>query len=193
MLMKRTGSESRLPWIFLWEEWKVPCGSAALCLFYFVLLHEGAGFLSPAFFILLLAGAAAEDGFTGYISDIWSILLTVLGLLTAFMTGDVLLSASSGLLAAVIYTILYFLSKKSMGTGDIFLSAGAACWLNPVTCLLFIWFSALSALLFSAFFLITGKWNRKSPVRFGPFMALGGILAYGMEIWLPLPPGLPFG
>ena len=107
--------------------------------------------------------------------------------------GDVLLSASSGLLAAVIYTILYFLSKKSMGTGDIFLSAGAACWLTPVTCLLFIWFSALTALLFSAYFLLTGKWNRKSPVRFGPFMALGGILAYGMEIWLPLPPGLPFG
>lgn len=83
--------------------------------------------------------------------------------------------------------------QKIHGDRGYFLSAGAACWLNPVTCLLFIWFSALTALLFSAYFLLTGKWNRKSPVRFGPFMALGGILAYGMEIWLPLPPGLPFG
>lgn len=191
--MKRTGDEAGIPWDFLWDTRKVLCGALALCLFYGTALHAGARFLSPAFFVLFLAGAGLEDGMTGYISDGWSLLLASFGLLTAILSGDFVLSVLSGALTAGIYGLLYFLSKKSMGTGDILLSTAAAFWLVPYSCLLFIWFSALSALFFTGIMMVLGKREARAPVRFGPFMALGGVLAYGwQEIWIFLPPGFPF-
>lgn len=94
-----------------------------------------------------------------------------------------------------IYMVLYLASQKSMGTGDLVLSTGAAFWLSPLTALLFIWFSALSALLFLAMPLLLGRKKAGDPVRFGPFIAMGGVMAYGwQEIWGPLlPPWFPFG
>ena len=91
--------------------------------------------------------------------------------------------------------VLYLASQKSMGTGDLVLSTGAAFWLSPLTALLFIWFSALSALLFLAIPLLLGRKKAGDPVQFGPFIALGGVMAYGwQEIWGPLlPPWFPFG
>lgn len=156
---------------------------------------RGPSFFSPALFVLLLALAALEDWRTGYLSDGWSLLLAVTGFMTAFRwqgAGDSLLSAA---LVFTIYVVLYLVSKKSMGTGDLVLSTGAAFWLSPLTALLFIWFSALSALLFLAIPLLLGKKKAGDPVRFGPFIALGGVMAYGwQEIWGPfLPPWFPFG
>lgn len=189
--MKRTGDG--IPWDFLWDTRKVLCGALALCLFYGAALGAGIPFLSPAFFVLFLSGAGMEDALTGYISDIWSLLLAAFGLLTAVLSGDFLLPVLSGLLAFFIYGLLYFLSKKSMGTGDILLSTAAALWLTPSACLLFIWLSSLCALLFTGVMILLGKRDRHMSVRFGPFMALGGVLAYGWEeIWTLLPPGFPF-
>lgn len=118
--------------------------------------------------MLLLTLAALEDWRTGYLSDGWSLLLAVTGFMTAF---------------------------RRQGAGDLVLSTGAAFWLSPLTALLFIWFSALSALLFLAIPLLLGKKKAGDPVRFGPFIALGGVMAYGwQEIWGPLlPPWFPFG
>ena len=156
---------------------------------------RGPSFFSPALFVLLLTLAALEDWRTGYLSDGWSLLLAVTGFMTAFRrqgAGDSLLSAA---LVFTIYMVLYLASKKSMGTGDLVLSTAAAFWLSPLTALLFIWFSALSALLFLAMPLLLGRKKAGDPVRFGPFIALGGVMAYGwQEIWGPLlPPWFPFG
>lgn len=191
--MKRTGDEAGIPWDFLWDTKKVLCGVLALGLLYGAALRAGAAFLSPAFFVLFLAGAGLEDGLTGYISDAWSLLLGAFGLLTALLSGNLFLSLLSALLAASIYGFLYFISRQSLGTGDIFLAAAAASWLTPLSCLLFIWLSSLSALFFVGIRMLTGRQHRGEPVWFGPFMALGGVLAYGwQEIWPFLPPGFPF-
>ena len=138
--------------------------------------------------------AALEDWRTGYLSDGWSLLLAVTGFMTAFRrqgASDSLLSAA---LVFTIYVVLYLVSQKSMGTGDLVLSTGAAFWLSPLTALLFIWFSALFALLFLAIPLLLGRKKAGDPVRFGPFIAMGGVMAYGwQEIWGPLlPPWFPF-
>lgn len=193
--MKRAGEEGTVFWDRLWRHRKWQVLWAGGVLGYGVLLVRGPSFFSPALFVLLLALAALEDWRTGYLSDGWSLLLAVTGFMTAFRwqgAGDSLLSAA---LVFTIYVVLYLVSKKSMGTGDLVLSTAAAFWLSPLTALLFIWFSALSALLFLAIPLLLGKKKAGDPVRFGPFIALGGVMAYGwQEIWGPLlPPWFPFG
>ena len=193
--MKRAGEEGTVFWDRLWRHRKWQALWAAGVLGYGVLLVRGPSFFSPALFVLLLALAALEDWRTGYLSDGWSLLLAVTGFMTAFRwqgAGDSLLSAA---LVFTIYVVLYLVSKKSMGTGDLVLSTAAAFWLSPLTALLFIWFSALSALLFLAIPLLLGKKKAGDPVRFGPFIALGGVMAYGwQEIWGPLlPTWFPFG
>lgn len=193
--MKRAGEEGTVFWDRLWRHRKWQALWAGGVLGYGVLLVRGPSFFSPALFVLLLMLAALEDWCTGYLSDGWSLLLAVTGLMTAFRrqgAGDSLLSAA---LVFIIYVVLYLVSKKSMGTGDLVLSTGAAFWLSPLTALLFIWFSALSALLFLAIPLLLGRKKPGDPVRFGPFIALGGVMAYGwQEIWGSLlPPWFPFG
>lgn len=129
--------------------WRSPC--------------EGPILLFPCPFVLLLTLAALEDWRTGYLSDGWSLLLAVTGFMTAFRrqgAGDSLLSAA---LVFTIYVVLYLVSQKSMGTGDLVLSTGAAFWFSPLTALLFIWFSALSALLFLAIPLLLGR--KKQGIR----------------------------
>lgn len=191
--MKETVSDEGYGWGRYW-----PCllGAAVLLAAYGALVAGGFSSLAPLFFGCLLLGAALEDGMTGYISDFWSLLLLGGGFLTSVMEGRMAESLLSFLLAAAVYGGLYFFSKKSLGTGDILLSAGAASWLAPLSCLLFIWLSALMAAFVMGTLVVLGKWRMDRAVRFGPFLAAGGLLAYGWQAaWgiFPLSTGFPFG
>ncbi|MGN0955166.1 prepilin peptidase [Dialister sp.] len=194
--MKTAEAEGKCSWDRLWSDRKWLALWLAGSVLYACLLGHGWYFLSPAVFIVLLLLPAAEDWQTGYISDGWSFLLASCGLMTAFWQQDMKSSFLAGILTFSLYGLIHIMAKESSGTGDIFLSAGAAFWLEPVSCLLFIWFSALTAALFLAVPLLLGKKSLQEEVRFGPFIALGGMMAYGwQEIWgLSFPPAwFPFG
>lgn len=168
-------------WDHLWQGKKCLSLWAAAVVVYGLFLWAGLVFLSPVPFLLCLGLGALEDWDTGYISDGWSLLLAVTGLLSAWDRQQVADSLLSAALCFFIYALLYMVSRKSLGTGDILLSTGAAFWLAPVSCLFFIWFSAALAALSLGIVLLAGGRGFCREVRFGPFIALGGVAAYGLE------------
>lgn len=168
-------------WDRLWQGKKCLSLWAAAVVVYGLFLWAGLAFLSPVPFLLFLGFGALEDWDTGYISDGWSLLLVVTGLLSAWAGHRVADSLLSAGLCFLVYALLYMISRKSLGTGDILLSTGAAFWLAPVSCLLFIWLSAALAALSLGIVLLAGGRGFCREVRFGPFIALGGVAAYGLE------------
>ncbi len=143
---------------------------------------------------LLLLFPAIEDARSGYISDRWALLLLFCGGSLALTEGRGVEALISFLLTAAIYGLLYVISKKSLGEGDMVLAAAAAVWLSPVAALLALWLSAVCALVYVGALVTAGKYTRE--IRFAPFIALGGMIAYGLEQTVglyPLLAGLSFG
>lgn len=151
--------------------------SATLFLLSFLFLwQEITGFM-PFFLAALLLGAGIEDWSTGYISDGWSLLILAEGILFSLFEGNGTESALSFLVTAFLYGILYKAAPHSMGTGDIGLALGVSVWLMPWEAPLFIWLSAVLALLYLAIrFLILQKTG--NDVRFAPFIGMGGMILW---------------
>ena len=80
-------------------------------------------------------------------------------------------------------TLLFLLAKHAMGAGDIFLSGAAALWLAPVSVPLFLFLSASSAAIAGMVLLFLGRMSRREGIPFCPFIALGGVAAYGAEVF----------
>lgn len=143
---------------------------------FFFLWQEITGFM-PFFFGALLLGAAIEDWTSGYISDGWSLLLMAEGILFSLFEGNGTESALSFLVTAFVYGILYLAAPHSMGTGDIGLALGVSVWLMPWEAPLFIWLSAVLALLYLAIGFLMGVKMVKE-VRFAPFIGMGGMILW---------------
>lgn len=82
-----------------------------------------------------------------------------------------------------LYGLLFLLAKHAMGVGDIFLSGAAALWLAPVSVPLFLFLSASSAAMAGMVLLFLGRMSRREGIPFCPFIALGGVAAYGAEVF----------
>lgn len=141
-------------------------------------MTEGkARFLLP----FLLFFPAMEDRRTGYISDGWSALLLLCGLLTSYEAGMIYFGILSASLAGGVFFVLRLASGGGAGEGDIFLSAAIASWLSPVGTLGFLWAASASCALFSLPLLISGRRSLDDKIRFAPFLAAGGIAAFFFE------------
>jgi leader peptidase (prepilin peptidase)/N-methyltransferase len=155
------------------------------------------------FFWLLLLGAMA-DWQTLYLYDVITVPLMTLGLGLSFVFPKLLGGSWASPLAALgmATTMLalqfigrWLLGREAMGSGDVKLMIGAACFLG--------WPQAWFALLLASFFgvplllvfrrLRGGAW--KDPVPFGPALALGcAIAAWDLLGGAPvLPSWLGFG
>lgn len=131
-------------------------------------------------YLLFLLFPALEDARTGYVSDGWALWLALGGLLMMISRGEVLyLATGAGM--GVLYGLLYLISKKSLGLADVFLAAASSLWLLPVYGLLSLWLTSLAALLWCAFLFLRGRLGRRTEIRFVPFLAIGGALAYGVQ------------
>ncbi len=128
---------------------------------------------------LLLLPPAIEDGRSGYISDTWSLLLFLCGSTLAWVGGFLLEGLLAAGLTLLMYGILYLVSKKSLGEGDILLATAAAVWLSPAGALLSLWLSAMTALLYVGALAVTGRFSKE--IRFAPCIAVGGVVTYGIE------------
>lgn len=73
--------------------------------------------LSPFFFLVFLVLPALEDWRTGYISDGWSILLALSGLMTAFWRQELSASLFSAAFVFMIYGALCLIAKNPQGQG----------------------------------------------------------------------------
>lgn len=131
-------------------------------------------------YLLFLLFPALEDARTGYVSDGWALWLALGGLLMMISRGEVLYLATGAGLGAL-YGLLYLISKKSLGLADVFLAAASSLWLLPMYGLLSLWLTSLAAFLWCAFLLLRGRLGRRTEIRFVPFLAIGGALAYGVQ------------
>lgn len=131
-------------------------------------------------YLLFLLFPALEDARTGYVSDGWALWLALGGLLMMISRGEALYLAT-GVGMGALYGLLYLISKKSLGLADVFLAAASSLWLLPVYGLLSLWLTPLAALLWCAFLFLRGRLGRRTEIRFVPFLAIGGALAYGVQ------------
>lgn len=152
---------------------------AALVLAFGVVLALGGSWVRWGYFLFLLF-PALEDARTGYVSDGWALWLALGGLLTMISRGEALYLATGAGMGAL-YGLLYLISKKSLGLADVFLAAASSLWLLPVYGLLSLWLTSLAALLWCAFLFLRGRLGRRTEIRFVPFLAIGGALAYGVQ------------
>lgn len=153
--------------------------AAALGLAFGVVLALGGSWVRWGYFLFLLF-PALEDARTGYVSDGWALWLALGGLLMMISRGEALYLATGAGMGAL-YGLLYLISKKSLGLADVFLAAASSLWLLPVYGLLSLWLISLAALLWCAFLLLRGRLGRRTEIRFVPFLAIGGALAYGVQ------------
>ena len=152
---------------------------AALVLAFGVALALGGSWVRWGYFLFLLF-PALEDARTWYVSDGWALWLALGGLLTMISRGEALYLATGAGMGAL-YGLLYLISKKSLGLADVFLAAASSLWLLPVYGLLSLWLTSLAALLWCAFLSLRGRLGRRTEIRFVPFLAIGGALAYGVQ------------
>lgn len=152
---------------------------AALILAFGVALALG-GSWARWVYLLFLLFPALEDARTGYVSDGWALWLALGGMLTMISRGEALYLATGAGMGAL-YGLLYLISKKSLGLADVFLAAASSLWLLPVYGLLSLWLTSLAALLWCAFLFLRGRLGRRTEIRFVPFLAIGGALAYGVQ------------
>ncbi len=152
---------------------------AALVLAFGVVLALGGSWVRWGYFLFLLF-PALEDARTGYVSDGWALWLALGGMLTMISRGEALYLATGAGMGAL-YGLLYLISKKSLGLADVFLAAASSLWLLPVYGLLSLWLTSLAALLWCAFLFLRGRLGRRTEIRFVPFLAIGGALAYGVQ------------
>lgn len=81
------------------------------------------------------------------------------------------------LLAGGIFYLIALLSRGGMGGGDIKLAAMMGAFLGWDLVLVAIFLGVLAGGLTGVLLLVMGRKGRKDPVPFGPFLALGGVIA----------------
>ncbi len=137
--------------------------------------------LTACLYGALLLGAAVEDGRSGEISDGWAIGLFLFGAAVAWVDGALTVHLLSAGVTLLVYGFLYAVSRKSLGTGDICLASATAAWLTPAASLLALWLSAMAALVYVGVLAVLGKFSVSMEIRFAPFIAIGGLVTYGLE------------
>ena len=126
----------------------------------------------------ILITAAFIDGQFGIIPDRLTYTAAVIALLFSFFTVGFVSGLIGMLFLGGLFFLVAFLSKGGMGGGDVKLavSIGLMCgW--PAAWWAFFLSSVLAA-VYGAALLITGKADMKTAIRFGPFLAGGGFLAW---------------
>ncbi len=130
---------------------------------------------------LLLLAPAIEDGYSGYISDGWSLLLAVSGVVTACSMGHLSVHMVSFTMVAILYALLRLYKKEAVGMGDGLLSVSVSLWLTPAFAMLFLWLASVVALVIFGLLSLLFPHRNDSGIRFAPFLALGGVIAYGLQ------------
>lgn len=152
----------------------------------------GAAFLGPVFqafgrmdvwwtwvFLGLLLFPAAEDGATGYLSDGWSMALGVAGAVHSFLTGQG--EMGGFFLVMAVLGGLYLARPDGIGGGDLLLGGAISLWLSLPGAAFFLWLAFVTGGAAGAFLLLARRRTVTEGMPFGPFLCLGGGIAYVLE------------
>ena len=118
------------------------------------------------------------DGLTGEIHDEWNGVLAGLGVLMVWLEGDytwqqALLGA--GIVSVPLAVIAWV--TGGIGGGDVKMMAALGVVLGPRLVVLDFFIGCVSAALVSVGLMILGKVHRRSTIAWGPFLALGAVVA----------------
>lgn len=134
-----------------------------------------ASFLIPAAFIDLQEGIIPDEvTYTG----------TAIGLILSFFTIGIKSALLGGLIFSLFYLLVAVISQGGIGGGDIKLAALIGTFVGLEGILAVFVLSSLAGGIFGLFLLLTGRGNRKTEIRFGPFLAFSACLVwlYGAKI-----------
>ncbi|MDY7577496.1 A24 family peptidase [Herbaspirillum sp. RTI4] len=150
-------------------------------IWHFGLTQQG---LAALLFATPLLALAAIDHATGLLPDSLTLPLLWLGLLVNLNASfaplpDAVLGAAIGYttLWAVYWLFWLATGKEGIGYGDFKLLAALGAWLGWKMLLPVLLFSSVSGAIVGGVLMATGRQAKGTPLPFGPFLALAGLLA----------------
>ena len=132
-------------------------------------------------FCVFLLAMAVIDFRTGLLPDRGNLYLAALGLVMAWLLGEV----QDALLGAALLFALRTLSRGGIGLGDVKYASAFGIWLGwQGTLLALVLAFAIGACL-ALVLLGTGRLGRRDRLAFGPFLSAGAYLSYigGTAFW----------
>lgn len=129
-------------------------------------------------FTAILIVGTFTDITTGLIPDKLTYPGIIIGLLLSSFTIGFKLAFFGSLGFAITYLLIVFISRGGMGGGDVKLAAVIGAFLGPLNSFLVFIISALLAFIGVIPLLISGTANRKTAIRFGPFLAIAAWVVF---------------
>lgn len=128
------------------------------------------------FMYWLMLVIAVMDWETMLVSDLLIVIWTILVIFNIQYS----MSNLYGLLiGAITIGLIWLLSKgRAMGSGDIEIAAVLGLWLGFPKVISGLWFAFVIGGIYGAYLLLTKKAKLKSQIPFGPFLLIGGLIAY---------------
>jgi len=127
---------------------------------------------------MLLIPAAVIDLHHGIIPDKISITGIIIGLLISLLTTGFISSLMGALLFGGILLLAAYISGGGMGGGDIKMAAAIGVFTGWQGAILAFMLSSILGGAVGVILLLSHQANRKTAIKFGPFLALGGFIAY---------------
>jgi leader peptidase (prepilin peptidase)/N-methyltransferase len=155
-----------------------------------MVLYEHFGFSIPGMIFTLLATSLLIVSFIDLAYRIIPDVITLPGIIAGLLASTLVTSVGLGsaLLGAFIggglFLLIAIVSRGGMGGGDIKLTAMIGAFLGWQGVFVTIFLAALSGAVSGLFLMIIKKKGRKDALPFGPFLAIGALLAllWGHEI-----------
>jgi len=127
---------------------------------------------------VILVSSAFIDLDEGIIPDVITIPGVVLGLVVSFVTIGFFPALWGALAFGGVLFLVAVISKGGMGGGDIKLAAVIGAFTGIPGAIITLLLSSFLGAVFGITLMLMGRAGRKTPVKFGPFLAIGAYTAY---------------
>lgn len=127
---------------------------------------------------VILVSSAFIDLDEGIIPDVITIPGVVLGLVVSFVTIGFFPALWGALAFGGILFLVVVLSRGGMGGGDVKLAAVIGAFTGIPGAIITLLLSSFLGAVFGVTLMALGKAGRKTPVKFGPFLAIGAYTAF---------------
>ena len=99
--------------------------------------------------------------------------------------GVLLDAVAAGGIGLVLFLALFLAFRGGMGMGDVKLAGVVGVWVGTQGLGVALFVTAISGGIVGVFLLVTGIRDRRDPVPYGPFLALGGMttLLWSHGLW----------
>jgi leader peptidase (prepilin peptidase)/N-methyltransferase len=163
--------------------------SAFLFLYSYLRYGLSLDFFTFLIFVSLLIPISFIDLKTTFIPDTLSISGIVIGLALSFFRGIIVISLIGTALGAILILTIIIVGKRVykqdvMGFGDIKLAALIGAFVGWAGLLLTIMISAILGATYGLVQIKRGKLSMKSQIPYGPFLAIGGVIAFLYGEWI---------